>query len=157
MIAEEKKVVEEQKETIEGKKVESKANETKLTPKMEEIMKTIENMSVLELSNLVKALEEKFGVSSVATVAAPLGAVAASGGEQPAGEEKTSFDVILANVGEKKIQVIKEIRAITTLGLKEAKDLVDAAPKPIKEGVNKEEAEEIKKKLEAVGATVELK
>lgn len=184
MIAEEKKVVEEKEKrspneqsdegqspeerslpergqsegkTAEEKETEPKKEKAKLTKKMEEVMETIENMSVLELSNLVKALEERFGVSAVSTVAVPTRAAAASGGEQPAGEEKTSFTVILAKAGEKKIQVIKEIRTITPLGLKEAKDLVDAAPKPVKENLPKEEAEEIKKKLEAVGATVELK
>ncbi|MDD5746867.1 MAG: 50S ribosomal protein L7/L12 [Candidatus Omnitrophica bacterium] len=125
-----------------------------LSPKSEEIMKSIEEMSVLELSNLVKALEDKFGVSAsmpMAVAAAPAGAAA------PAAEEKTSFTVILASSGDKKIQVIKEIRAITSLGLKEAKDLVDSCPKPVKENVSKEEAAEIKKKLEEQGATVELK
>lgn len=172
MIAEEKKVaieegkktteknavaVEEEKKVTEDEKAESKKDEIKLTKKMEEVMKTIESMSVLDLSNLVKALEDKFGVSSVAAVAAPLGVAAASGGEQSEEEEKTNFSVVLTKTGEKKIQVIKEIRTLTSLGLKEAKDLVDAAPKPVKEDVPKEEAEEMKKKLEAVGATVELK
>ncbi len=133
--------------------------ETKVDKKMEELIKSIETMSVLELSQLVKALEEKFGVSAAVPMMAA--GVAVSG--QPAGagavaaEEKTSFTVVLAKTGDNKIQVIKEIRAVTTLGLKEAKDLVDQAPKPIKENVPKEEAEAIKKKLEAVGAAVELK
>lgn len=125
--------------------------------RIDQIMKTIETMSVLELSDLVKALEEKFGVSANIAMTAPVG----SGTQGPAAgtptEEKSTFDVILANVGDKKIQVIKEIRAITNLGLKEAKDLVDQAPKSVKAGVTKEEAEEIKKKLEAQGAKVELK
>ncbi len=157
--AEKKEVVEEKKETGAEKEeaAKPKKTETKLTPKMKEIMKTIEEMNVLELSNLVKALEERFGVSSVIPMAAVAGAVGVGGGEQAQGEEKTSFSVILAGIGDKKIQVIKEIRTITSLGLKEAKDLVDAAPKPVKEDVPKEEAEEMKKKLEAVGATVELK
>lgn len=126
----------------------------KLSPKSEEIVKSIEGMSVLELSNLVKVLEDKFGVSA----AMPM-AVAAAGapGAAPAAEEKTTFTVVLAAVGDKKIQVIKEIRGITNLGLKEAKDLVDSAPKPIKENVSKDEAEDIKKKMEAQGATIELK
>ena len=126
---------------------------------MEKLIKMVETMSVLELSNLVKALEEKFGVSaSVPMMAQGPGVAggAVGAGSAPA-EEKTEFSVVLAKIGEKKIQVIKEIRTVTSLGLKEAKDLVDSAPKPIKEGVGKEEAEEIKKKLEAVGATIELK
>jgi large subunit ribosomal protein L7/L12 len=113
-------------------------------------------MTVLELSELVKELEAKFGVSA----AAPVAMVAASaGGAAPAAaaEEKTEFDVILTSFGAEKIQVIKEIRAITSLGLKEAKDLVEGVPKPVKEGIAKAEADEIKKKLEAVGATVEIK
>ena len=130
--------------------------EIKLSAKSEEILKDIETMSVLELSNLVKALEDKFGVSAAMpmAVAAMPGAAA---GAAPAAEEKTTFTVVLANAGDKKIQVIKEIRTITSLGLKEAKDLVDSAPKPVKENVSKEEAAEIKKKLEEQGATVELK
>jgi len=128
-----------------------------MAEKMEELIKSIESMTVLELSDLVKALEEKFGVSAnmpMMAAAAP-GAAAAQGA--PAAEEKSTFTVVLANAGANKIAVIKEVRTMTSLGLKEAKDLVDAAPKPIKEGVPKEEAEEMKKKLVAVGATVELK
>jgi large subunit ribosomal protein L7/L12 len=112
-------------------------------------------LSVLEAAQLSKMLEEKWGVSAAAPVA-----VAAAGAAAPAAEaaqEQTEFDVILAAIGEKKINVIKEVRAITSLGLKEAKDLVEAAPKPVKEGVNKEEAEKIKKQLEDAGATVEIK
>ena len=126
------------------------------TAKLEEMIKSIETMSVLELSDLVKALEEKFGVSANMPMmaAAPAGAAA---GAAPAVEEKSTFNVVLASCGANKIAVIKEVRTITNLGLKEAKDLVDAAPKTIKEGANKEEAAEIKKKLEAAGATVELK
>ena len=125
--------------------------------KLEGIIKSIEEMSVLELSDLVKTLEEKFGVSAnMPMMAAPAGG-AAAGGAAPAAEEKTSFTVVLTAAGANKIAVIKEVRTITSLGLKEAKDLVDGAPKPIKEGVNKEEAEDIKKKLVAAGATVELK
>ena len=130
----------------------------KLSAKAEELIKSIETMSVLELSNLVKALEEKFGVSaSMPMVAIAAGPAGAAAGGAPAQEEKTTFTVVLAEVGDKKIQVIKEIRAITNLGLKEAKDLVDSAPKPIKENVTKEEAEAIKKKIEEQGAKVELK
>ncbi len=123
--------------------------------KSEELIKSIEGMSVLELSDLVKALEEKFGVSANM----PMMAVPAAGaaGAAPAQEEKSAFTVVLTSAGASKIAVIKEVRTMTSLGLKEAKDLVDAAPKPIKEGVPKEEAEEMKKKLEAAGATVELK
>ena len=126
------------------------------TAKLEEMIKSIETMSVLELSDLVKALEEKFGVSANMPMMAAAPAGAAAGGA-PAAEEKSTFNVVLANCGANKIAVIKEVRTITTLGLKEAKDLVDAAPKTVKEGATKEEAAEIKKKLEAAGATVELK
>jgi len=122
----------------------------------EQFIEAIENMTVLELSELVKALEEKFGVTAaapVAVAAAPAAAAAAA----PAAEEKTEFTVVLKDVGAKKVQVIKVVREITGLGLKEAKDLVDSAPKPVKENVNKEEAEAIKAKLEEAGASVELK
>lgn len=127
--------------------------------KLEEIIKSIESMTVLELSDLVKSLEEKFGVqANMPMMAYPAAAgVAAPGTAAVAQEEKTTFNVVLASAGSSKIAVIKEVRAMTNLGLKEAKDLVDAAPKPIKEAVPKEEAEEMKKKLEAAGATVELK
>ena len=127
------------------------------TAKLEELIKSIEGMSVLELSDLVKALEEKFGVSANMPMMAAPDAGAATGGGAAAAEEKSTFTVVLANAGANKIAVIKEVRTITSLGLKEAKDLVDAAPKPVKEGVPKEEAQELKKKLEAAGATVELK
>ncbi len=123
--------------------------------KIEELLKSIEGMNLLELSELVKALEEKFGVSAAMPTMVAAGAAAASGA--PAAEEKSIFNVVLTGTGSNKIAVIKELRTIVTLGLKEAKDLVDSCPKPVKEGVSKEEAEEIKKKLEKVGATVELK
>ena len=121
----------------------------------EEVIEFISTMSVLELSELVKELEEKFGVSA----AAPVAVAAAPGAQvsQAQAEEKTELDVILSTVGDKKIQVIKVMRAITGLGLKEAKALVDEAPKPVKEGISKEEAEDIKKQLEEAGATVEIK
>jgi len=118
----------------------------------EDVIEFISNMTVLELSELVKEFEEKFGVSAQATVVAGGGAVAAE-----AAEEKTEFDVVLNSAGEKKINVIKVVREITKLGLKEAKDLVDGAPKVVAEKVSKEEAESIKKKLEEVGASVEIK
>ena len=121
--------------------------------KIEEMIATVEQMSVLELSNLVKAIEEKFGV----TAQAPVAVAAAGATAVAAEEEKTTFTVVLAAAGDKKIQVIKEIRAITSLGLKEAKDLVEGAPKTVKEAVGKEEAEDVKKRLEAQGAKVELK
>jgi large subunit ribosomal protein L7/L12 len=121
----------------------------------EEIKEAIKSMTVLELAQLVKDLEEEFGVSAAAMVAAA--PAAAGGAAAPAVEEKTEFDVILTSPGANKINVIKVVREITGLGLKEAKDLVDGAPKPVKEGVSKEEAEQIKKKLEEAGATVELK
>lgn len=120
----------------------------------EQVVSFIENMSVLELSQMVKELETKFGVSAAAPVAvAAVGGAAAA----PAAEAKTEFTVVLSAAGDKKINVIKEVRAITGLGLKEAKDLVEGAPKTVKEGVNKQEAEEIKKKLEAEGAKVDIK
>ncbi len=119
----------------------------------EDLISTIEKMSVLELSGIVKELEEKFGVSA----AAPMAMAAAGAPAAGAAEEKTEFTVILAAIGDKKINVIKEVRTITGLGLKEAKDLVEAAPKPLKDGVSKEDAAEMKKKLEAQGATVEVK
>ena len=121
----------------------------------EDVIEFIANMSVLELSELVKELEEKFGVSAAAPVAMAMAAPAA--GEAAAAEEKTEFDVILETAGDKKIGVIKEVRAITGLGLKEAKALVDGAPKPVKEGIAKEDAEKIKEQLEAAGAQVTLK
>ena len=120
----------------------------------EEIMQAIEGMTVLELSELVKAMEEKFGVSAAAPVAV---AAAGAAPAAAAGEEKTEFTVVLAAAGDKKINVIKAVREATGLGLKEAKELVDGAPKPVKENVGKAEAEELKKKLEEAGATVELK
>lgn len=123
----------------------------------EEIVEAVSNLSVLELSELVKDLEKKFGVSAAIPMAVGGGPMPGAGAEAPAEEEKTEFDVILASVGSQKIPVVKEIRAITSLGLKEAKALADEAPKPVKEKVSKEEAEEIKAKLEAVGATVEIK
>ncbi len=122
----------------------------------EDIKEAIKNMTVLELAELVKELEEEFGVSAAAMVAAaPAAGGAAGGGEAAA--EKTEFDVILQSPGDKKINVIKVVREITGLGLKEAKELVDSAPKAVKEGVSKEEAEQIKAKLEEAGATVEVK
>lgn len=122
----------------------------------EEIMEAIEKMTVLELSELVKALEDKFGVSAAAPVAVAAAPAAGAAAAAPAAE-KTEFDVILKEVGASKINVIKVVREITGLGLKEAKDLVDSVPKPIKEKVNKEEADAIKEKLAAAGATVEIK
>lgn len=121
----------------------------------EDVVKYLEGISVLELSELVKELEEKFGVSAAAPVA--VAAAPAAGGADAGGAEKTEFDVILTAVGDKKIQIIKIVREITGLGLKEAKELVDGAPKAIKEGVSKEEAEEMKTKVEEQGASVEVK
>jgi large subunit ribosomal protein L7/L12 len=126
---------------------------------LDKLVDDLSNLTVLEAADLAKMLEEKWGVSAAAApMAMPM--MAAAGGDAggaAVAEEKTEFDVILAAAGDKKINVIKEVRAITGLGLKEAKDLVEAAPKPVKEGVNKAEADELKKKLEDVGATVELK
>ena len=157
----------ETKEAPAKEKAEEKAEKTeKKTTKaakgngqVDSVLESIEKMTVLELSELVKAIEDRFGVTAAAPVAvaaagaAAPGAPAADGG----GEEKTDFDVVLTAVGDKKIQVIKVVRAVTSLGLKEAKDLVDGAPKSVKEGVQKEEAEDVKKQLEEVGATVEIK
>jgi len=124
----------------------------------EDVIRYIENLTVLELAELVKELEERFGVSAAAvSVAAPVAAAAAAPQEAPPQEEKTQFDVILESIGEKKIQVIKVVRAATGLGLKEAKELVESVPKPVKEGVGKEEAESLRKQLEEVGATVSIK
>ena len=122
----------------------------------DDVVEFISNMSVLELSEFIKELEEKFGVSAAAPVAVAA-AGAAPAEAAAAEEEKTEFDVVLAGAGDQKIKVIKEIRAITSLGLKEAKELVESAPQPVKEGVTKEEAQEIKEKIEAVGGSVELK
>ena len=128
------------------------------TMSKDDILEAIGNMSVFELAELIDAFKEKFGVTIAAPAAAPAGGAAGGGAAAaPAVEEKTEFTVVLKSGGEKKIQVIKEIRAITSLGLKEAKDLVEGAPGTVKEGVSKQEAEEIKKKLEAQGAVVELK
>ena len=117
------------------------------------IIEEIKGLTILELNDLVKAVEEEFGVSA----AAPVGVVAVAGGAAPAAEEKTEFDVVLASAGAKKLDVIKVVREITGLGLKDAKDLVESAPKAIKEGVTKDEAEAVKKQLEEAGASVELK
>src|SRR6056297_1866945 len=122
----------------------------------EDILETISNMTVVEVVDLIEAMEEKFGVSAAAPVAAAA-APAAGGGDAAAAEEKTEFDVILAGFGDKKVQVIKAVRGITGLGLKEAKDLVEGAPSPVKEGVEKDEAEDLKKQLEEAGASVEVK
>ena len=125
---------------------------------MADLTKLVDELSaltVLEAAELAKMLEEKWGVSAAAAVA--VAAPAAGGAAAPAAEEKTEFNVVLASAGDKKIEVIKEVRAITGLGLKEAKDLVEGAPKPVKEGVSKDEAEKLKKQLEAAGAKVELK
>ena len=124
--------------------------------KREDVLAYLENANMLEISELIKEIEDKFGVTAAAPVAVAGGAAPAAG-DAGAADEKSEFDVELTGVGDKKINVIKEVRAATSLGLKEAKDLVEAAPKPIKEGVAKAEAEEMKKALEAAGAKVELK
>ena len=125
--------------------------------KVTQLMEEVKAMTVLELSELVKALEEEFGVSAAAPAAVAVAPVAGGDAAAPAAEEKSTFDVVLENAGQEKIKVIKVIREITALGLKESKEVADNAPKPVKEGVSKEEAEELKAKLEEVGATVELK
>ena len=127
-----------------------------MADKLETIVDQVAELSVLELSELVKALEEKFGVEAAAPMMMGAMPAAGAGGDAGAAEEPTSFDVVLKEIGSQKIPVIKEVRSITGLGLKEAKELVDSAPKAIKEGVSKEEAEEIGGKLEGVGATVEV-
>ena len=128
-----------------------------LSPKLQEVVKTVESLTALELSELVKGLEKRFGIQAAAPMAGMMMAAPGAGAAAAAVEEKTTFDVVLAETGANKIAVIKEVRAATNLGLKEAKDLVEAAPKTVKEGVSKEEAEELKKKLEAAGAKVQLK
>ena len=157
------KAVEEVNEATKETNVEEKQQAKKsgdISSKLQKILESIEQLTVLELAQLVKALEEKFGVSAQAAVAVagvPGGAAQAGAGAAQAGEEKTTFQVILANAGDKKINVIKEIRAVTNLGLKEAKDLVEAAPKLVKDNATKEEAAKIKALLEAAGAKVEIK
>jgi large subunit ribosomal protein L7/L12 len=131
-----------------------------MSDKLNEIIEKIAGLSVLELSELVKALEEKFGVTAAAPMmmgAMPVAGAAAGGEAAPVEEAPTSFNVILKEIGSQKIQVIKEVRALTGLGLKEAKDLVDGAPKAVKEGVNEDEVKKIRQALEAVGAVVEVK
>ena len=144
----------------EQEEVKAEKKSVDVSGKLNKILETIEQLTVLELAQLVKALEEKFGVSAQAAVAVAAPAGMAGGGAQAgagAGEEKTTFQVILASAGDKKIQVIKEIRTVTNLGLKEAKDLVEAAPKMIKDNATKEEAAKMKEVLEAAGGKVEIK
>ena len=128
-----------------------------LTKRVEDALKLTEEMTAIELSSYAKAMRDKFGITAAPMAVAAGPAAGGAAGAAPAAEVQDIFDVILASVGANKIQVIKEIRAVTNLGLKEAKDLVESAPKPVKTGIKKEEAEEIKKKLEATGAKVELK
>jgi large subunit ribosomal protein L7/L12 len=141
------------------KKAPAKVEKVKKSAAVEDIMATIKSMSVLELAELVKALEAEFGVSAAAPVmaAAPVSAGTAAAAAATATEEQTEFTVVLKDIGANKINVIKAVREVTTLGLKESKDLVEGAPKPVKEGVNKDEAAAMKQKLEAAGATVEIK
>ena len=139
----------EAKETTKGKKEES----AKLTK--DQFFEHLDNLTVLELADYIKEFEERYGVSAAAMPVAAIGA-AAPQAEAQAEEEKTEFNVVLKEIGDKKINVIKTVREVTSLGLKEAKDLVDSAPKPVKEGVSKDEAEEIKKKFEEVGAVIEI-
>ena len=123
----------------------------------EEVLNAVAEMSVLELSELIKDMEEKFGVAASAAVAVAAPAAGGAGGDAAGGEEKSEFDVVLSSFGDKKVGVIKAVRGITGLGLKEAKDLVESAPSAVKEGVSKDEAEEIKKQLEEAGGSVEVK
>ena len=141
----------------EGVQEQTNAPEVKLEGKMKEFVEWVETISVLELSHLVKALEKRFGVTASAPMMAMPGMAAGGAAAGAAQEAKTEFAVVLANAGAQKIQVIKEIRTITGLGLKESKDLVEGAPKTVKEGLSKEDAAKIKEKLEAVGAKVEIK
>ncbi len=141
----------------EAQKEQSKSDAPVVEGKMAEFIDWIEGISVLELSQLVKALEDRLGVSAAAPMAMAAAAPAGGGDAGGEAEEQTEFTVVLTAIGGQKIGVIKEVRAITGLGLKDSKDLVDGAPKPVKEGVSKEEAEEIKTKLEAAGATAEVK
>lgn len=138
---------------------EATVEKVKLSPKLEEVAKQIEGLTALELSDLVKGLEDRLGIQAAAPMPAGMmmAAAGAGGGAAAPAEEKTTFDVVLTEAGANKINVIKEVRAATNLGLKEAKDLVEAAPKAVKEGATKEEAEDLKKKLEAAGAKVTLK
>jgi len=133
------------------------SDEITVDAKMEEFVSYIENLTLLQASKLVKVLEERLGVSAAAPVAVAAAAPGAAAAAAPAEEEKTEFDVILAAFGDKKIEVIKVVRAITGLGLKEAKELVDGCPKPVKTGVSKDEADSIKKQLEEAGAKIEVK
>jgi large subunit ribosomal protein L7/L12 len=128
-----------------------------MSEKVQQAFDIIKEMTVLELSDLSKKMQDEFGVSPAAAAPVVMAGAGAGGGEAAAAEEKTEFDVVLENAGAKKIQVIKVVRELTSLGLKEAKDLVDGAPKPVKEGISKEDAEAAKAKLEEVGATVVLK
>ena len=133
------------------------AENVTLSPKLEEVAKTIEGLTALELAELVKGLEDRLGIQAAAPMAMGVAMPGAGAGAAAAAEEKTAFNVVLTDAGPNKIAVIKEVRAVTNLGLKEAKDLVEGAPKVVKEGATKEEAAELKKKLEAAGAKVELK
>jgi large subunit ribosomal protein L7/L12 len=147
-----------EKEAVSKQPAPTKKEKVKVSPAIEEIMAAIKKMTVLELAALIQALETEFGVSAAAPVvaaAAPAAVTAEAAG--PAAEEQTEFSVLLKEIGANKINVIKAVREVTTLGLKESKDLVESAPKPVREGVNKEEAATIKEKLEAAGATAEIK
>ena len=148
--------VEVKQETAKAAKGKSAAKAAKKPAAIDEVIASIKNMTVLELSDLVKALQTEFGVSAPALVAAPAAAAEAAA-PAPVAEEKTEFTVILKEIGANKISVIRAVRELTTLGLKEAKDFVESAPQTIKEGIGKEEAATVKQKLEAAGATVEIK
>lgn len=138
--------------------VAEKTEDKALAPKLADVVKTIEGLTALELADLVKSLEDRFGIKAAAPMMGmPMMAGAPAAGGAAAAEEKTTFDVVLKEAGTNKISVIKEVRAVTNLGLKEAKDLVEGAPKVVKEGVSKEEAQDLEKKLTAAGAKVELK
>lgn len=146
----------EKKSTAQKKGEEKSSTKTESSDSVQDFIEKVEKLTVIELANLVKALEEKFGVSAVAPVATQT-AAPVQNGAAPQAEEQTEFDVILKEVGANKIKVIKEVRAATGLGLKESKELVEGAPKPVKEKIEKKDADALKEKLEAVGATVEIK
>ena len=155
--AEEAKKPEQKQEAVAEKPAPPAKEKVKLSPAAEKIMESIKKMTVLELADMVKALEAEFGVSAGAPVVAAAAAGAPAAAAGPAEEEQTEFSVILQDFGANKINVIKAVREVTTLGLKESKDLVESAPKPVREGVNKDEAASIKEKLEAAGAKAEIK
>ena len=149
-------MTEQEKKSTEAAEAEAQGEKKEYSPKIQNILNELKTFTLLELSDLVKAFEEEFGVSAAVPMMG-IAAAPAGEGEAKEEEEKTTFDVVLESVGDKKIQVIKAVRAVTSLGLKEAKELVEGAPKAVKEGISKEEAEKVKKEIEGAGASVSLK